>query len=138
MKALPRTRRPRLTRVVATALTLATRNTGWKPLRDGVELLRLTGDGTEGPSVALLRYAPGARVPEHRHPGFEVIYVLAGAQSDERGTYSAGTLVVNRAGGSHRVWSDGGCLVLIVWERPIEFVRDPSLKKIGNIARGKP
>jgi anti-sigma factor ChrR (cupin superfamily) len=117
-------RSTRLRRLVTTALTLTTRKTGWEPLRDGVELLRLSGDGKKGPSVALLRYAPGARVPEHEHPGFEVIYVLAGAQSDERGTYPAGTLVVNRAGGRHRVWSDEGCLVLIVWERPIEFVRD--------------
>lgn len=123
MKARSRKGPPRLTRLVATALTLATRKAGWEPLRDGVELLRLAGSGKEGPSVALLRYAPGARVPQHRHPGFEVIYVLAGAQSDARGTYPAGTLVVNRAGGQHRVWSDSGCLVLIVWERPIEFVQ---------------
>jgi len=120
----PRKRAARLTRLVATALTLATRKSGWKPLRDGVDLLRLAGDDKAGPSAALLRYAPGARVPAHRHPGFEVIYVLAGAQSDTRGTYPAGTLVVNRAGGSHHVWSDDGCLVLIVWERPIEFVRE--------------
>jgi len=57
-----------------------------------------------------------------REPRFEVIYVLDGAQSDERGTYSAGSLVVNREGDRHSVWSDDGCLVLIVWERPIEFL----------------
>ncbi len=122
MKARARKRAAGLTRLVAQALVLATRRAGWERLRDGVELRRLTGDGRQGPSVALLRYAPGARVPKHRHPGFEVIYVLSGAQSDERGTYAAGTLVVNRAGGRHSVWSEGGCVVLIVWERPIEFV----------------
>jgi len=122
VKPRPATKKTRLTRLVAGALSLAARRTGWEPLRQGVDLLRLAGDGKAGPSVALLRYAPGARVPHHRHHGFEVIYVLSGAQSDERGTYEAGTLVVNHAGGHHNVWSDGGCLVLIVWERPIEFV----------------
>lgn len=108
-------------RVVASALRLASLKRGWKPLRPGVDIHRLAGaDG--GPSVALLRYAPGARVPAHRHAGFEVIYVLDGAQSDERGTYGAGTVVVNPRGGKHSVWSDGGCLVLIVWERSIEFL----------------
>lgn len=112
----------RLPRLVARALELGARKRGFGKLRDGVQILRLAGVADKGPSVALLRYAPGARVPAHRHSGFEVIYVLDGAQSDERGTYEAGSLVVNREGGSHSVWSDDGCLVLIVWERPIEFL----------------
>ena len=95
---------------------------GWEPLRDGISALRLWGDPNAGPSVALLRYVPGARVPRHRHIGFELIYVLSGAQSDERGTYGAGSLVINPAGDEHSVQSDDGCVVLIVWERPIEFV----------------
>jgi anti-sigma factor ChrR (cupin superfamily) len=112
---------PALPRLVLQALELATRGGAWRSLRDGVELLRVCGNAESGPSVALLRYQPGAQVPAHRHPGFEAIYVLSGAQSDERGTYGAGTLVVNRAGSSHSVRSDDGCLVLIVWEQPIEF-----------------
>ena len=108
-------------RVVARALHLATLKRGWKPLRSGVDIHPLAGiEG--GPSVALLRYAPGAKVPAHRHGGFEVIYVLEGAQSDERGTYSAGMVVVNPEGGSHSVRSEDGCVVLIVWERSIEFL----------------
>jgi anti-sigma factor ChrR (cupin superfamily) len=108
-------------RVVARALELATLKRGWKAMRPGVDIRHLAGVG-DGPTAALLRYAPGARVPKHRHAGFEVIYVLEGAQSDERGTYPAGTLVVNPEGGAHSVRSDDGCLVLIVWERSIEFL----------------
>ncbi len=103
---------------------LAARSAGWATLREGVEILRLAGDATKGPSAALLRYREGARVPSHRHSGFEVIYVVSGAQSDERGTYPAGSLVINSAGDEHSVWSDSGCVVLILWERPIEFVDD--------------
>jgi anti-sigma factor ChrR (cupin superfamily) len=105
--------------LVARAVELVGKRADWGELRAGVGILRLAGDPSSGPSVALLRYEPGARVPTHRHGGFEVIYVLEGAQSDENGTYVAGTLVVNRQGEEHSVWSDTGCLVLIVWERPI-------------------
>jgi predicted ChrR family anti-sigma factor len=109
-------------RLVAKLADVALSSGSWTSLRDGVDILRLWGDPQEGANVALLRYRPGARVPRHRHKGFELIFVISGAQSDERGTYEAGALVVNPDGDEHSVWSDGGCLVLIVWERPIEFV----------------
>jgi predicted ChrR family anti-sigma factor len=112
----------RLPRLIARALALGTRKLGWRRLRAGVDLFQLAGDPDKGPSAALLRYRPGARIPAHEHPGFEVIYVLEGSQSDERGSYDAGTLIVNRVGAQHSVWSDDGCLVLIVWEKPVEFL----------------
>ena len=108
-------------RFVAKLAELALTKGDWTPLRDGVEVLRLFGDADEGASVALLRYAPGARIPRHRHAGWELIVVLSGSQSDERGTYPAGSVVVNPRGDEHSVWSDEGCTVLIVWERPVEF-----------------
>ncbi len=101
---------------------------GWaslpfQPFRHGVEICPLC-DGY--PSVALLRYAPGASVPRHRHAGMETILVLEGAQSDEHGDYAAGALVINPEGSIHSVWSTPGCVVLIQWQRPVEFVgEDP-------------
>lgn len=89
------------------------------PFRDGVEISRLH-DGP--PAVALLRYAPGASIPAHVHRGLETILVLDGSQSDERGTYSAGSLVLNPEGTSHRVWTRDGCVVLIQWTLPVEFL----------------
>lgn len=89
------------------------------PFREGVEICSLL-DGS--PALALLRYAPGASVPRHRHTGLETILVLEGSQSDERGEYPAGTLVLNPEGTEHSVWSEGGCTVLIQWERPVLFV----------------
>jgi anti-sigma factor ChrR (cupin superfamily) len=109
-------------RFVGKLAEVALASSGWQPLRDGVEVLKIWGDPEVGPSVALLRYAPGARVPSHRHGGFELIYVISGSQTDERGTYAAGSLVVNPGGDEHSVSSVGGCVVLIVWERPIRFV----------------
>jgi anti-sigma factor ChrR (cupin superfamily) len=94
----------------------------WEPFRDGIEVSWLLRPADSGqPAAALLRYAPGAAVPLHRHPARECIYVLSGSQVDERGTYPAGTLVVNEAGSSHSVVSPDGCVVLVAWERPVEF-----------------
>jgi anti-sigma factor ChrR (cupin superfamily) len=97
---------------------------GWEdapfvPFREGVEIARLH-DGP--PAVALLRYAPGAGVPAHLHRGLETILVLQGSQSDERGEYPQGSLILNPEGTSHRVWSDEGCVVLIQWTLPVEFL----------------
>jgi anti-sigma factor ChrR (cupin superfamily) len=89
-------------------------------LRPGVEIHRLWGDPPEGPGAALLRYAPGASIPAHQHVGHEQILVLSGSQSDDRGLYRAGTLIVNPPGTGHAVHSAEGCLVLVVWEHGIK------------------
>ena len=96
---------------------------GWsslafKPFRKGVDIAWLQ----EGePGVAVLRYAPGAEVPWHEHPDTEVILVLEGTQSDDRGTYCSGDLVLNPIGTRHRVWSEQGCVVLLYWAKPVVF-----------------
>jgi anti-sigma factor ChrR (cupin superfamily) len=91
----------------------------FEPFREGVEICHLWRGG---PDVALLRYGKGASVPRHRHTGLETILVLDGTQSDDNGTYGAGTLTFNPAGTIHSVWSETGCTVLIQWEKPVEFV----------------
>ena len=93
---------------------------GWEPLRPGVHIRRLY-QAPAGSSAALLRYQPGASVPAHEHVGHEHILVLDGAQSDEHGRYPAGTLIVNRPSSTHRVVSEEGCVVLIIWERDVRF-----------------
>lgn len=97
---------------------------GWRdlrfePFRDGVDICRLV---TGEPEVALLRYQPGASVPRHIHRGLETVLVLDGAQSDENGTYEAGSLAVNPVGSVHSVASENGCVVLIQWTRPVEIL----------------
>lgn len=93
----------------------------WTPYRPGVDIHRLYGQGDNGPSAALLHYAPGARIPQHSHRGYEHIFILQGTQVDMQGTHSAGALVVNPPGSSHEVSSPEGCVVLVIWERPVEF-----------------
>jgi len=93
----------------------------WKDFRPGVMMLPIYS-GADGQSSALLRYAPGAAVPAHVHTGYEHILVLSGTQTDERGTYQAGTMVVNPPGFVHSVHSADGCIILVIWERPVAFV----------------
>lgn len=93
----------------------------WQPFREGVEIHRLYRDGAQGSSAALLRYQPGATVPKHSHPGFEHIFVLKGSQTDHNGTHEAGALVINPPKSSHSVVSATGCIILAIWEKPIEL-----------------
>ena len=61
-------------------------------------------------------------MPRHRHTGLETIVVLEGTQSDDNGVARAGDVIFNPEGTVHSVWSEDGCVVLIHWTRPVEFV----------------
>ncbi|MFK7891108.1 MAG: cupin domain-containing protein [Granulosicoccus sp.] len=95
------------------------KNQSFKPFRDGIEICWLR---QSLPQLALLRYEPGASVPRHRHAGLEIVQMLEGEQSDERGTYHVGDVVLNPEGTEHSVRSETGCVALLIWERPVEFV----------------
>jgi anti-sigma factor ChrR (cupin superfamily) len=97
----------------------------FKGFHPGVEILPLYGHEdpeSRGPSAALLRYQPGASIPEHQHAGYEHILVLRGSQEDHSGRYERGTIVINPPGTRHQVTSAEGCLVLAIWNRPVVIV----------------
>lgn len=98
----------------------------WKPFREGVDIYRLYGNDETGPKAALLRFHPGARVPLHEHTGYEHIIVLSGAQVDENSRAEAGTVIVNLPGTRHSVFSEFGCIVLAIYEKPVRFIRSVS------------
>lgn len=115
----------RPTRVHEGLLTGGFADAPFEPFRPGVEICHLYRSADpEGPALALLRYAPGAAVPVHEHVGIETVCVLKGSQSDERGTYAAGDVVVNAPGSRHSVRSEEGCVVLISWAEPIRIIDD--------------
>ncbi|NEQ26589.1 MAG: transcription negative regulator ChrR [Microcoleus sp. SIO2G3] len=93
----------------------------WEPFRTGVDIYRLYKDGEKGAAAALLRYQPGASVPQHDHIGFEHIFVLSGSQTDQNGEHQVGTLVINPPSSNHNVISQDGCIVLAIWEKPISI-----------------
>lgn len=94
----------------------------WEPMCPGVEICRLFTDERGTTKMALLRYAPGATVEEHLHLGMEYIQILSGSQQDARGTYTAGSLLVSPPGSRHSVVSPEGCVVLAIWECPVQFL----------------
>ncbi len=78
--------------------------------------------GPDGRRTVLVRFAPGARLPRHRHVGLEQSFVLEGSLVDEDGTCTAGNFVWRRPGSVHSAWSPEGCLVLGIFEAPNEFL----------------
>ncbi|HWV15100.1 MAG TPA: cupin domain-containing protein [Cellvibrio sp.] len=96
----------------------------WQPFREGVDIIPLYGDATQGCSSALLRYHPGAEIPRHMHTGIEFLLILRGSQRDERGHYTVGSFLVNPVGSSHQIVSEEGCIVLAIWEKPVRFICD--------------
>ncbi|MCA6574491.1 MAG: cupin domain-containing protein [Pseudanabaena sp.] len=90
----------------------------WETFRKGVEIYFLYKNDM-GASAALLRYEVGASVPHHSHSGYENIFVLSGSQSDANGKYHKGSVIINPPHTSHQVFSEEGCVVLIVWEKPV-------------------
>ncbi|HSI64758.1 MAG TPA: cupin domain-containing protein [Candidatus Saccharimonadia bacterium] len=105
-------------------------NLPWQYFRDGVDIVRLYGDGITGPTAALIRFRREGRVPTHYHDGWEHIFVLAGSQRDQSGTIHAGTLRIHPPGTHHSVVSEAGCIVLAIYEKPVKFLGE----KAGNAA----
>ena len=94
----------------------------WEAYKQGVDICRLYGDGITGPTAALVRYREHGEVPLHEHPGYEHILILSGSQRDENGVYEAGTFLIHPPGTKHQVYSDAGCIVLAIYEKPVQFV----------------
>jgi anti-sigma factor ChrR (cupin superfamily) len=94
----------------------------WEFFREGIEIHPLHGTGTGGMASALLRYQPGATVPRHRHPGWEHIIILQGGQVDDNGAHGPGSVLASQPGSSHAIAAPEGCVVLAMWEKPVEFI----------------
>ncbi|WP_030908030.1 cupin domain-containing protein [Streptomyces sp. NRRL F-5126] len=93
--------------------------------RCGVEMHQLYGPqetGEGGPAAGVVRYRPGARTQAHRHGGFEIIYVLDGHLQTDAGDHQAGSLLCMEPGSVHAPRSDGGALLLVIWEQAVHLV----------------
>ena len=60
--------------------------------------LELVGEAEAGRVTSVVRFDPGARFPDHDHPGGEEMFVLDGVFSDETGNYPAGSYLLNPEG----------------------------------------
>jgi anti-sigma factor ChrR (cupin superfamily) len=84
----------------------------WEERRPGVFWKVLHRDGDR--QTVLVRYAPGATIPRHRHLGEEQVFVMQGSVADDTGVCHAGDFARRPPGCVHTVRSPEGALVLAV------------------------
>ena len=97
----------------------------WKPTRfPGVDTKVLMEDRDRGLVTALVRFAPGAELPDHVHEDIEQSYVLEGSFEDDEGRVDAGQFVWRPAGSRHVARSPGGALMLSIFLSPNRFIGD--------------
>jgi anti-sigma factor ChrR (cupin superfamily) len=94
----------------------------WEPTNHADIETKLLYADPSGRQTMLVRMAPGAKLPDHRHVGVEQSFVLEGTLVDEDGACAAGNFVWRRPGSVHTAWSPDGCVVLAIFERPNEFL----------------
>jgi anti-sigma factor ChrR (cupin superfamily) len=92
----------------------------WVERRPGVSWKVLWEDGER--KAILMRYAPGATIPRHRHVGDEQIFVIAGSVADDAGVCTAGNYARRPPGCVHTVRSEDGALVFAVTSGPTEVI----------------
>ncbi len=100
----------------------------WRPTRwPGIEMKVLMEDPS-GLITTLMRWAPGASLPDHEHTRIEQTYVLEGSLADDEGEATAGQFVWRPAGSRHRARSPHGALMLSFFLAPNKFFDEPEAK----------
>jgi anti-sigma factor ChrR (cupin superfamily) len=94
----------------------------WVPTRfAGVDMKTLMEDKETGLLTALVRFAPGATLPDHEHVELEQTWVLEGSLEDHEGVATAGNYVWRPAGSRHDAHAPNGCLTLSFFLKPNKF-----------------
>jgi anti-sigma factor ChrR (cupin superfamily) len=95
----------------------------WEKTRyPGVEQKTLFVEKETGTLTALMRMAPGSKLPDHEHVKIEQTYVLEGSLMCPEGECRAGQFVWRPAGSRHRAWAGPqGGLFLAVFQAPNKF-----------------
>ena len=95
----------------------------WEQTRfPGVEAKTLLVDRETGVVTSLMKFAPGARLPDHEHVLIEQTYVLEGSLVCGEGECKAGDFVWRPAGSRHQAWAGPqGGLMLAIFQIPNKF-----------------
>jgi len=105
----------------------------------GIRRMELRGGPSlRGAGVALLHLAPGARFPEHRHEGHELVLVLEGSYRDRGRGFEPGDLQSMPPGSTHALHvDDGAACVAAVVSRGFAFTSLP-LRLIQLVTKSRP
>ncbi len=99
----------------------------WKPTRfPGCEVKTLLMDPKTGLMTALMRFAPGAVLPDHEHVNIEQTFVLEGRLVDKEGPATGieaktGEFIWREPGSRHVAWCPEGGLMLANFQVPNKF-----------------
>ena len=99
----------------------------WQKTRfPGCEAKTLLFDPSTGLVTALMRFAPGAVLPDHEHVRIEQTYVIEGKLVDKEGAATGlsvgpGEFVWREAGSRHVAWCPEGGLMLAIFQVPNKF-----------------
>jgi len=95
----------------------------WESTRfAGVQQKILLVDRDSGVVTALMKFAPGAKLPDHEHVLIEQTYVLEGSLVCGEGECKAGEFVWRPAGSRHEAWAGPqGGLMLAMFQIPNRF-----------------
>ena len=87
----------------------------WEEVAHGISVKILATDTEKQRVSMLVRLAPGADYPPHRHAGFEELLLLDGELMIDKARLYPGDYIRAEAGSvDHRVWSETGCTCFLV------------------------
>src|ERR1700758_1865042 len=111
----------------------------WQKTRfPGCEAKTLLFDRKTGLMTALMRFAPGAVLPDHEHVKIEQTLVLEGSLVDREGpdaglAVGKGDFVWRPAGSRHSAWCPEGGLMLAIFQVPNKFFeQDGRVTDVGG------
>jgi anti-sigma factor ChrR (cupin superfamily) len=97
---------------------IAVDDVAWQEFQPGIAFKILWQDPSTKRRAQMTRFGPGAQLPQHRHVGDELIFVLEGANADESGVVATGNMNYRPNGCVHTVTTANGATVLaVVWGR---------------------
>jgi len=98
-------------------------NLPWEKTRfPGIEQKTLLVDKSTGLLTALMKMAPGVRLPDHQHVKIEQTFVLEGSLCCPEGECHAGQFVWRPAGSRHHAWAGAkGGVFLGIFQLPNKF-----------------
>jgi anti-sigma factor ChrR (cupin superfamily) len=96
----------------------------WAEPVPGVRIAVVKDEPERGFRACLVWADPGARHPDHRHHGEELIYVMQGGLRDHRGEYLAGDVCRSGTGSVHseEVLPLGPCFCYALYYGPLEML----------------
>jgi anti-sigma factor ChrR (cupin superfamily) len=120
----PRLRAQMMELAKAPALPIDVTAYAWEELVPGVRASVVKDEPGEGFRAVLVWAEPGARHPDHRHHGEELIYVLQGGIKDHRGEYHAGDVCRSATGSVHseEALPLGTCFCYVLYYGALEML----------------